>query len=231
LSALPDTSHSSKSVKASKLRAQDRLLNSLVNLVLQVFKSIDPRSWPHRHVFDGIAYFILARCGELVYTLEFGHKRPASIAAEIVADAETFSPSVWTPEIAMAEREARFIFPLAKHLVSVTPHFFHPQSQSQSQSSSSQASGRGVMPPPTTTTTRGSAVLPSHAMERLQHTLLKHIWEENGDFCIQTINKPTFVGTVPEIPKTAAEDKRFWFVEELWNMFGWEMLGKDKHIS
>jgi len=69
--------------------------------------------------------------------------------------------------------------------------------------------------------------MPLHAKEKLTHTLLKGIWNENGEFCAERISKPALVGPVPAVPKTANENRRFWFAEELWKMIGWEILGSE----
>ncbi|QDS76229.1 hypothetical protein FKW77_008729 [Venturia effusa] len=51
--------------------------------------------------------------------------------------------------------------------------------------------------------------------------------ETNNDF-IEVLRKPVFTGPIPQLPKVDEADVPDWFMENVWRLVGWDILGWDQ---
>jgi hypothetical protein len=215
--------------RSNPLKGTERFSNLLVRLILELLTLLSPTSKLHFDIFEGFMYLILNQSAKLLYVLTFGHKQPVDhIEKEILRDQETFLPNTMeNPETNRASSEAKYVFMVLKRLLAVAPSFYK---QSQSNSWPNTLSGRSyssrisAIKPSVKTT----AQLPKQARQRLQETLVKCIWNDDNDpFFRDAIQRPSFTGNLPIVPNgTDSEKTGAWFVNELWQLIGWDILGQ-----
>jgi hypothetical protein len=217
------TAHSRKGLEAQSdtvlkktKTAHDKLLSTLMRLVLEILNSLGMGCEHHFDLFEGIVWLVFQRAGCLIYTLTHGHERCASIEAEIEQDQRANEAETPSEAVKIAEVEAKYIFQLMKRIKQVAP--YHYKSRVEHNTSKRTA----IIPK------SGTAKLTLDAKMKLQHTLVDSIYGGRFDACADVICKPILKPAAFVWPKSSSSDqKHSWFVKEVWNMYAWEILGKD----
>jgi hypothetical protein len=209
----------------------------LSNLFLELLTCLSPTCPAHLNLFEAIAFVVIDRSAELLYNIEFGHARAASISDELKMDESTIgatppaSPSRQSQnqEIGLACEEAKYIFPVLKRIIAMAQLFYQSPEEASKRNptkpagaSRSKTTGQNYNP-------KTAAKLSIHVREKLQRTLIDCIWDEHdeGNEFEDSLRKPIFHGPLPQLPKGCNEGPS-WFKGEMWKLLGWEELGKER---
>jgi hypothetical protein len=196
--------------------AHDKLLSTLVRLVLEILNSLGMGCEHHFDLFEGITWLVFQRAGCLIYILTHGHERCATVEAEIEQDQKANEAGKPSDTVKAAEVEAKYIFQLMKRIRQVAPHHYKLRFENN-------ACKRTTVIPKS-----GTAKLTLDAKMKLQHTLIDSICGGRFDAYTDVICKPVMKPAAFTLPKAYSPgQKQSWFVKEIWTMYGWEILGKD----
>jgi hypothetical protein len=196
--------------------AHDKLLSTLMRLVLEVLNSLEMGCEHHFDLFEGIIWLVFQRAGCLIYILTHGHERCATMEAEIEQDQKANEADRPSDTVKVANVEAKYIFQLMKRIKQIAPYHYKLRFENN-------ASKRTTVIPKS-----GTAKLTLDAKMKLQHTLIDSICGGRFDVYSDVICKPVMKPAAFTLPKGySPEQKQSWFVKEMWNMYGWEILGKD----
>lgn len=214
------TAHSKRCVEtqagiAKKAKGQEKLLSTLVRMILDVLNLLETGNDYHFEIFEAITWLVMDRAGTLIYMLSQGHEYCNSIEEEIEQGLRAIDSAASITIKDTADIETKYLFHLLKRIKQIAPYHYKARAEPPS-------TKRGSIVPK-----QGTLKLSVDAKNKLQHTLVNSIWDEKLDPCADIITSPNMKQLSLALPKGYIEKKSSWFISEMWSMFGWEMLGKD----
>lgn len=186
-------------------------LSSLTSFLGNAINLLDAKAECNRPVFEGLAYCVMERVGNRLFSSTFGHSRAGTIEAEIATGDK---------QDATKQREIQIEAPYLIHLL----HRIVMAAPAHLGSAKNKKTGK----PKVVKKNDPKDALAVTAKECLQRTLVNSIFgtegdDENDPFmdCLKMPN----AGSGPiAMPKGKDVDLQEWYKEEVWKLLGWEIL-------
>ena len=182
-------------------KAEDKVIKMLCQLAVVMMNDLDSSTLARQEVFDGFLFFLLLRVGRLLRVFIFG------------VESQTSAKDIRPEDMpAFHKAEAPYLIFLLKHARSL---------KSQKTGSAAFYSQEDA----------GEFESMSHVANiRLQHTLLKGVFGEQGDAFIESLRRPTYTSTECEMAfeeqgkRQKDRNMSEWFQNEVWETVGWDVL-------
>ncbi|KAF2397909.1 hypothetical protein EJ06DRAFT_142893 [Trichodelitschia bisporula] len=216
------------------------LPSALTRLLLALLAALDPAPLAgHPALFEGILSLLLARVGDQLFVLTFGHARGRSVeedielgAAAVGGDepgAPTGEPKTGeTAEKSVANAKARALLPLLTRALVRADAFLLPVADGSDRNVKRGRTGKvqtGRLKQ------KGKGGLATVTRERVQRALVEAVFGEVngfggglGDEFVERLRRPPVV----TLPAGQAVEEDGGFLGEVWRLVGWECLGREE---
>jgi hypothetical protein len=226
-SGQPDVLSKGRSKQRVPTAKDNVTLDLMTRLLCTMIDELDSTAEAHRALFEGFAFVILEKLGPQLYLMTFGQPRGPTIEAEIMAsksseEAESGrAPTSRTADeqkLNAAKLEAPYLIHLLNRLMATASAHLGTVMANKT-GKAKQANSKGST----------KSVLAVAAKERLQRTLVNCMFGTEGleesDPFMDCLRMPVLTSQPLPMPKLKEVDVGDWFMEEVWRLLGWEILG------
>lgn len=203
-------------------------LGTLAAFLAGIINMLDAKLDANKAVFEGIAYCVIDRLGQGLFSTVFGHPRGSTLEAEIlqsrteddIEDDEASSAQKKELVQKRVRMEAPYLIHLLTRIMAIAPA--HLGAALTKAGKPKQANNKSNM----------KGALAITAKECLQSTLVNAMFgtegmDENDPF-MDCLKMPLPGNATIPMPKVKEQRVGEWFKGEIWNMLGWEILSRSE---
>ncbi|KAI9718385.1 MAG: hypothetical protein M1812_004106 [Candelaria pacifica] len=223
--------HAKEPISNSRLPStEDDIRSHISRLVIAMITELQPAQAAHCDILEGFLYVLLNRTGQVLDKFVFKEPEGEDLSSQ---PRNLPSRAIGQDQANEAQQRANrgeschLVWILESSLASVQQNPPGDCAQARDPSKDLRNSMDRIK------SARGGLVskelLPERAKTRLQNTLLRGMFGDDGKRFHDCFRKPTNSKPIPKMPTITrdGDDTEDWFKGQIWRLLGWEILSKD----